>query len=225
MHFSRCQHKFKCLGAFRRTLRPIVPRPREPSTQESGARETEGLAAYPRSSATNLLVGRNSTVIPNNYLQLAREAKAFLHTRVRVRQLLSGYTWPGTGGEEPAEFGPACISPAGRSALIRHHSLAHRHVHASLSVQSSSEISVIPSNDFSPFVLRGASGALGPAHAPSGTRWPDQNLSLSPPDDYILRESLSIIIARKFYTYVQVRTQYTNVYISNLLLCRERRIS
>lgn len=178
-----------------------MPRPcafREPSTQKKTALARDGRAsACPRSPATNLLVGRNSTVIPNNYLQLAREAKAFLHTRVRARRLLSGYTWPGPGGEGPAEFGPACISPAGRSALIRHHSLAHRHVHASFSVQSSSEISVIPSNDFSPFVLRGLQ-ARGPAYAPSGTRWPGQNLSLSLPrlvDDYILRESLSIIIA------------------------------
>ena len=160
--------------------------------EERSSRDgTEGTAA--RSPATNLLVGRNSTVIPNNYLQLGREAKTFLHTRVRAHRLLSGYIWTQPCcGERPAEFGPACISPAGRSALIRHHSLAHRHVHASLSVQSSSEISVIPSNDFSPFVLRGPA-----AQAPGGTRWPGQNLSLSPPrliDDYILRESLSIII-------------------------------
>jgi len=128
---------------------------RESSTQKSGLREMEQRAAA-RSSATNLLIGRNSTVIPNNYLQLGREAKTFLHTRVRARRLLSGYIWTQPCcGERPAEFGPACISPAGRSALIRHHSLAHRHVHASLSVQSSSEISVIPSNDFSPFVLHG----------------------------------------------------------------------
>lgn len=176
----------------------------------------DGTAACPGSPATNLLAGRNSTVIPNNYLQLGQEAKAFLHTRVRARRLLSGYTWPGPAGEGPAEFGPACISSAGRSALIRHHSLAHRHVHASLSVQSSSEISVIPSNDFSPFVLRGR--AQGPTHAPGGTRWPGQNLSLSPPrlvDDYILRESLSIINARKSCTYAQ-GSYAIHVYISNL---------
>lgn len=196
-----------------------APSPRISQAVDAGERLSRdgGAATCPGSPATNLLVGRNSTVIPNNYLQLGREAKAFLHTRVCARRLLSGYTWP--AGEGPAEFGPACISPAGRSALIRHHSLAHRHVHASLSVQSSSEISVIPSNDFSPFVLRGR--ARGSTHAPGGTRWPGQNLSFRPlssrlVDDYILRESLSIIIARKILPVCK--------FVCNTRLCLESQV-
>lgn len=113
-----------------------------------------------RSPATNLPVGRNSTVIPNNYLQLGREARRILaygretHTRscAGSRPTVVGryLTRSSERGTHPS-FEPA-VSPAGRSVLIRHRSLAHRHVHASLGAQSSSEISVIPSNDFSPFV-------------------------------------------------------------------------
>lgn len=105
MHYFRYQCKLRYISAFRWS----VPRPhvfREPSTQKSGLREMEWRAAA-RSPATNLLVGRNSTVIPNNYLQLGREAKTFLHTRVRARRLQSGYIWPSPAAERgPRSSGP-----------------------------------------------------------------------------------------------------------------------
>lgn len=77
MHFSRCQNKFERRDTFRQVSRPIVPRPREfrePSTARERALQGGPSAGPPRSlPRRNLLVKRNSTVIPNNYLQLARK--------------------------------------------------------------------------------------------------------------------------------------------------------
>jgi len=107
MYFSRRQHKLRCLGAFRRIVRGPSPRiSRVVDARERFSRNgTEGCCVL--SPATNLLVGQNSTVIPNNYLQVGREAKAFLHTRVRAHRLLSGYIWPSSvcAGEGSAKFG------------------------------------------------------------------------------------------------------------------------
>lgn len=94
MRFSRCQRRHRCLGAFRRIEGPSCPVPAHFASRRRGrtALARRRATACPGSPATNSLVGRNSTVIPNNYLQLGREAKAFLHTRVCARRLLSGYT-------------------------------------------------------------------------------------------------------------------------------------
>lgn len=125
-----------------------------------------------RSPATNLPVGRNSTVIPNNYLQLGRQARRILayerETRpcagAPVRRWSAGTWWSWSCERSPTRA--RAVSPAGRSVLIRRRSLAHRHVHASLGAQSSSEISVIPSNDFSPFVPDASPDALAGSDVP-----------------------------------------------------------
>lgn len=141
--------------------RSIVPRPRafrEPSTQENGPRETRSggplrALALPRRIYWPDEIQLSFQITIYNLAEKARHSCIREYARVGFCLVIPG---PGSARRGArAEFGPACISPAGRSALIRHHSLAHGHVHASLSVQSSSEISVIPSNDFSPFVLRG----------------------------------------------------------------------
>jgi hypothetical protein len=92
----------------------------------------------PRSSATNRLTVAGLEIQLSFRITIYNSAKKPRRILVYAREYArasSRLPGPRVGGRRAQTelFGPVRISPAGRSALIRHRSLAHRHVHASTS--------------------------------------------------------------------------------------------